>query len=565
MKRLKSIVVFSLLSIIEFQLAAQDINKLGTPYEKARAALADSAVAAIMKNDLQLTLQIGLAMSNMKDNNWSEWKQLEFMEQVIATAWGAYQWGEPQTYNDFRAFERIGPACEEYARKRDALEKTKTPLDIQREERRYYVPPAGALSTVLMKTRDDFAELMRKGEFEKKVQFRQRIAETGLEIFDSIAYSYCWQYAIVSARNAQMKYDVESELDSLYLWHQENNKMLAICHMSPEMAQRVSKKKKNFLVETLKVCVVNGDVLPYKIAMATDEEQWMYVFHPLSPNAVMDTNIAFSVAKTGITDTNILQVMGTHVFDYNNYMAQLAIKEQERVAKEQERKAREEYERNLANRLSKLAEKMMYDIIIRSFIDAEHKCRDLNNIPNSIFESAHLSVLKDFEKDFGMELDECRYMLRPIEDLRHSNKSKALEYIRMNNTTERDIERLEVLYSERYKKVQYDEALTQLDATLDLLNRLMYTNNNADSRLSLLMLKQGRERYYASPSPRELIEKMDDLKIVKYTTLAYAMLAEFIVNENKEASKEWEKYKDKYKDIVEFYEHYISVDYKTRE
>ena len=57
---------------------------------------------------------------------------------------------------------------------------------------------------------------------------------------------------------------------------------------------------------------------------------------------------------------------------------------------------------------------------------------------------------------------------------------------------------------------------------------------------------------------------MDDLKNGKYTAMVYYLLSEFIVNENKGAAKEWEKRKDKYRDIVEFYEHYISEDYKPR-
>jgi hypothetical protein len=569
--------MFFLLAAFGFQALAQDINKLETPYEKARAALADSAVAAIMRNDIQLTLQIGLAMNNMKENEWSEWKQLEFMEQVIATAWGAYQWGEPETYSDLRAFQRIGPACEEYARKRDALEKTKTPLDIEREERRNYVPPAGALSTVLLKTREGFSKLMKKGEYEKKAQFRQRIAETGLEIFDSIAYTYCWQYALVSARNGQMNYDVENELDSLCLWHSENNKMLATCHMSPEMAQRVSKEKKNFLVETMKVCVVNGEVLPYKIAMATDEEQWMYEFHPLAKNTVMDTNIVFSVAKTGITDTNILQVMGDHVFDYNNHMTQLVKKEQERIAKEKERKAQEELEERLAKRLWKFAgtintyyfrvieNESFFTRYNESYFSRLAQVLTIENVYSSVLND----FMNDFEKEFGMKYDDYRQLFQSIKALDDYNYSEAREYVRKKHTTENDIERLEWMYSKKYMIEQYHDALEQVGTTLVLLNELY----KSDFRLYLLKLKKGRKttssyglfgNMTSSSSPTELIKEMDNLKNGKYTSTAYAMLIEFIVNENKEASKEWGKRKDKYKDIVEFYEHYISEDYKPR-
>ncbi len=317
MKRLKSIVVLSLLAVFGFHSSAQDLYKLETPYEKARAKLADEAVGAIMKNDFQIQLAMAIAMNTMAEENWSEWKQLEYMEQVIATAWGAYQWSEPQTFSDLRAFARIGPACEEYARKREALEKTKTPLDIERERKRKYVPPVGALSTILIKTGEEFSKLFVKGKYEKNSQFQQRVAESGPRTFDSIAYMYCMGHALASLQHNRWDYDVENELDSLYVWHHENNKVLATCHMSPEMNQRVSNKHKDIHGYELKVCIVNGEVLPYKMVMDTEDEQWEYVFSPIANNVIIDTNIVFSVSKTGITDSNILQAMGDHVFDYN--------------------------------------------------------------------------------------------------------------------------------------------------------------------------------------------------------------------------------------------------------
>ena len=92
----------------------------------------------------------------------------------------------------------------------------------------------------------------------------------------------------------------------------------------------------------------------------------------------------------------------------------------------------------------------------------------------------------------------------------------------------------------------------------------------ASSELSKLQLKKGRKSilinndYDTRSSLEVLITGMDDLKNGKYTAMAYYLLSEFIVNENKGAAKEWEKRKDKYSDIVEFYEHYISEDYKPR-
>lgn len=569
MKQLKSIVVFSLLATLGFQAAAQDINKLETPYEKARAALADSAVAAIMKNDIKLTLQIGLAVNKMQEDDWSEWKQLEFMEQIITTAWGAYQWGEPETYRDLRAFQRIGPACEEYARKRDALEKTKTPLDIQRENRRYYVPPTGALTTVLIKTGESFSNIMRKGEYEKKAQYRQRIAETGPHIFDSIAHMFCMGHALASIQNATQSYDVESELDTICVWHHQNNKMLATCHISPVTAQSVANVSGNIIGESMKVCVVNGDVLPYKFTIEKgDNYQFNYVFHPTTQNSQIDTNIVFAVSNTGIIDTNILQVMGSHMFDYNKYVDLLDAKRRERIAKEKERKA---LEIKLADRileLNKMMKENKFDDILSYFE---------NNIILTYYSDFFTSYLNpynilgvvksEFEMEFGMSLYEYQKEFQPIRELNHyTNKQElALEYVRKKQLTEKDVEQLAWLYADHNEIIIYNKALNQVTKTLKVLDELMHIYMDKPE-LYMLRIKKGRIFTSSTDrrSPKVLIEEMDKLKNGKYTTTAYAMLAEFIVNQNKDASKEWEKRKDKYKDIVEFYEHYISEDYKPR-
>ncbi len=364
-------------------MVAQDIYKLETPYEKKRKEIAVDAVYAIIKNDIQMVFGVAAGLAGLKDSeDYSEWKELEFYEKVLAASWGIINWLEPETYSDFRMFQRMGPICEEYARKRTALEKKKTLLDIDREQKRNYVPPIGALSTIMMKTGSDFTKQMKKGEYEKQVQFRKRIAETGPHIFDSIARSYCinqalygtrknvitdWEnmttvysYSIDQAMNGtKIGYDVESETDTLYMWHQSENKVLATCHISPETKQRIANIDRTIQIDSLELCVVNGDVLPYKMALATNKnEQWLYSFHPLAKNATIDTNVVFPVYKTGITDTNILQVLGNHVFDYNKIMYQRKImykrklelkKEQERIAaleaEEAERKARREKEK----------------------------------------------------------------------------------------------------------------------------------------------------------------------------------------------------------------------------
>ena len=81
MRKLVSKLLFALLTMVSFNVNAQDLDKLVTPYEKARAKLADEAVAQIMKNDMQMTLSIGMMVGKMQEDGWSEWKQLKAMEE----------------------------------------------------------------------------------------------------------------------------------------------------------------------------------------------------------------------------------------------------------------------------------------------------------------------------------------------------------------------------------------------------------------------------------------------------------------------------------------------------
>ena len=610
--------LISFLIVISSQTVAQDIYKLETSYEKKRKEIAVDAVHAIINNDIQMAFGVAAGLASLKESeDYSEWKELEFYEKILAVSWGVINWLEPETYSDFRMFQRMGPVCEEYARKRTTLEKKKTLLDIEREQKRNYVPPIGALSTIMMKTGSDFSKQMKKGEYEKQVQFRKRIAETGPHIFDSIAQSYCINQALYgTSKNERIDwdnmitvysfsidqaldgtrigYDVESETDTIYMWHQSENKVLATCHISPETKQKIANLDRTIQIDSLELCIVNGDVLPYKMALATNKkEQWLYSFHPLAKNATIDTNVVFPVYKTGITDTNILQVMGNHVFDYNKIMYQRKLelkKEQERIAAQKAeiaaQEAREKLEEELTNKLNSIRYK--YKVNNRGAM-ADYNYNYYSSLSSSFVKDAFSAVYYAFEATLDSNIIK-------ISQLSYSG---VKEYIKENHLTEDDIERIEshfltfVSQEESYRNDL--KRLTQVMKILDglmvdatynsgspspigiglidvLISATSYAQSTApaSSELSKLQLKKGRKSSMINNNNdtrsllEELLTGMDDLKNGKYTAKAYFLLSEFIVNENKGAAKEWEKRKDKYRDIVEFYEHFISEDYKPR-
>lgn len=546
MRKLVSKLLFALLTMVSFNVNAQDLDKLVTPYEKARAKLADEAVAQIMKNDMQMTLSIGLMVGKMQEDGWSEWKQLKAMEELIATVWGAYNWGEPQTYNDYRAFQRIGPACEEYAKKREALEKTKTPLDIEREKQRNYVPPIGALSTVMQNTGKELSKLFTKGDYEKLAQYRKRIAETAPHIFDSIAYAQCALHAVASIQNGHQNYDVETELDTIYLSHREGNKVLATCHMSPEFAKKVYSQYRSIDADYLRIFVVNGDVLPYKMTMKTNDDNWQYVFHPINNKSAVDTNVTFSIAKTGITDTIILQTVGNYTFDYNKKLNHKLQKLAEEKAREEARKAREALEETLATKLYNTFGKDGGEICLG--------CRNLGssfNIKelNSLSEGVCNSACQDFNNLTGMTLEECCLELK---ELRGLYRLSYKEYVHQRNL---DIESVDSLIDLRYNLLEYDSIYHSLFELLLYGMRSSFQQKRGLAGFTYV--------FSIEKDKQKLVSFVENLKKKNYL-LTYSTFAKWIIENDKKAAKEWKKRQEKYSSIVEFYEEYISDDYRPR-
>ena len=523
--------------MVSFNVNAQNLDKLVTPYEKSRAKLADEAVAQIMKNDMQMTLSIGLMVGKMQEDGWSEWKQLKAMEELIATVWGAYNWGEPQTYNDYRAFQRIGPACEEYAKKREALEKTKTPLDIEREKQRNYVPPIGALSTVMQNTGKELSKLFTKGDYEKLAQYRKRIAETAPHIFDSIAYVQCALHAVASIQNRHQNYDVETELDTIYLSHREGNKVLATCHMSPEFAKKVYSQYRSIDADYLRIFVVNGDVLPYKMTMKTNDDNWQYVFHPINNKSAVDTNVTFSIAKTGITDTIILQTVGNYTFDYNKKLNHKLQKLAEEKAREEARKAREALEDTLATRLyNSFGNYRLY----------ECDCRNIRSICfneeyNRLASELSNSACQDFNNLAGMTVEECCRKIKGISGL---GKYDYKVYIQKNKL---EIESIDRLIDLRSIFLEYNSIFNSLSDSLLHDIRFSYRDGN----------------FSIENNKQELVSFVGNLKKKGYLS-TYSTIVEWIIENDKKAAKEWRKRQEKYSNIVEFYEEYVSDNYKPR-
>lgn len=537
MRKLVSKLLFVLLTMVSFNVNAQNLDKLVTPYEKSRAKLADEAVAQIMKNDMQMTLSISLMVGKMQEDGWSEWKQLKAMEELIATVWGAYNWGEPQTYNDYRAFQRIGPACEEYAKKREALEKTKTPLDIEREKQRNYVPPIGALSTVMQNTGKELSKLFTKGDYEKLAQYRKRIAETAPHIFDSIAYVQCALHAVASIQNRHQNYDVETELDTIYLSHREGNKVLATCHMSPEFAKKVYSQYRSIDADYLRIFVVNGDVLPYKMTMKTNDDNWQYVFHPINNKSAVDTNVTFSIAKTGITDTIILQTVGNYTFDYNKKLNHKLQKLAEEKAREEARKAREALEDTLATRLyNSFGNYRLY----------ECDCRNIRSICfneeyNRLASELSNSACQDFNNLAGMTVEECCRKIKGISGL---GKYDYKVYVQKNKL---EIESIDRLIDLRSIFLEYNSIFNSLSDSLLHDIRFSYRDGN----------------FSIENNKQELVSFVGNLKKKGYLS-TYSTIVEWIIENDKKAAKEWRKRQEKYSNIVEFYEEYVSDNYKPR-
>ena len=231
----KNIKIISLFLLIVMNVYAQTDDI--TTYEQARYDLADKAIVKICEplTEYEMTaLMLPLANELKKVNNIFD--QTAILEGVIAHLCELSEFLKvDQSYiyvsNSLNLYSYEQYVLQSwhalgkwYMAEREKLDKTKTPLDSQREEERnkerefkntpYY--------KLIEEISDEFEEWATRGEYEKTVDYEYRMENKAISKFDAICFAKCnrfWQ------RNTELclnGYDPDTELQKVILVYEDD-------------------------------------------------------------------------------------------------------------------------------------------------------------------------------------------------------------------------------------------------------------------------------------------------------------------------------------------------------
>ena len=502
-----------------------------------------------------------------------------------------------------KAYEKCMKRCEKALtlKTKDEIERTEKrikekELDAEKKQLSKILVTRG-IGNVMAQTRYEFLEIMKKGDFEKNAQFRQRVHEKGVDIFDSIAFKASQKVALeclfisymrydfdtlYSVWLVEDKYDAENEIAPFYIMCGKKRYMVAECKLDPQMAENVLyQRAKIWFDSVLNISIVNGVLMPSKVVMFAGslggykKENWHATFVPYDKTAKIDSNISFSVIDAGVTDTIILQAIGGHVFDYNKYLGKILAEKARKELEARLAKEKKEMEEKLAKRLCEASEASLEykdkSVLIKIDTSIKHLTRKITD-----------TLGRDFKNEVGIELSYFNdWMERLLKKIRSNTRGWPIymDLVEENNLQESDVERIEqmlrvfergkktlnvtkrydgrpLLYGEKVDATNYYAKYKTISMATDQLLRYL---SNYFTKIN----ERGDVVYYTpTPIPIPIRGKneykvaikdmMGDLKSLYHK--GYLIIAQWIVDNDEKLSKKWNKKKEKYKDVGEFFE-----------
>ncbi len=502
-----------------------------------------------------------------------------------------------------KAYEKCMKRCEKALtlKTKDEIERTEKrikekELDAEKKQLSKILVTRG-IGNVMAQTRYEFLEIMKKGDFEKNAQFRQRVHEKGVDIFDSIAFKASQKVALECLFISYMrydfdtlsrvwlvedKYDAENEIAPFYIMCGKKRYMVAECKLDPQMAENVLyQRDKIWFDSVLNISIVNGVLMPSKVDMFAGslggykKEKWHATFVPYDKTAKIDSNISFSVVDAGVTDTIILQAIGGHVFDYNKYLGKILAEKARKELEARLAKEKKEMEEKLAKRLCEASEASLEykdkSVLIKIDTSIKHLTRKITD-----------TLGCDFKNEVGIELSYFNdWMERLLKKIRSNTRGWPIymDLVEENNLQESDVERIEqmlrvfergkktlnvtkrydgrpLLYGEKVDATNYYAKYKTISMATDQLLRYL---SNYFTKIN----ERGDVVYYTpTPIPIPIRGKneykvaikdmMGDLKSLYHK--GYLIIAQWIVDNDEKLSKKWNKKKEKYKDVGEFFE-----------
>lgn len=274
--------------IVVFPVLAQEENlyQIVTPYEKARKSASEIWLKDFSENatpqELSSCLKL-IGVLESKDNE-GEIEKMEVKEAVIGLHCRLSETITPQTWADYKYQQKLTPICEKYAELIAEAEKLRSDEDIEREKKRN--SPMGLL---MKKCNQDFSKWAVKSEFEKNIEWSNRIQSKGNAKFDAICSSYylsSWH----NAKRAFNNYDAETESFSLTLTYYNQGKVgssltgYCVVKDNPQFAKQFLENHESYIDSfdcEGDLMNVNGYIYPKRVTIGNT---YTFIF-PIPDNA----------------------------------------------------------------------------------------------------------------------------------------------------------------------------------------------------------------------------------------------------------------------------------------
>ena len=330
-------IIFSLLLIVSVlfspRLSAQ--NGEMTLYEKQRADLCKNTIEKIM-NSMSVADRLtfaSLLKNAMEQPEVDDYKALAIGENIIFTLCGmgevyqteanllagSFEMSEAYIGQSLREFKEIG---QWYKQEREKIDATKTEEDIRREKAREEKTLAASNNMLVFakeKIRTQFLKWATRGEYEKTIDYNNRISEQGASFFDSLCFAVIRTTIREKICYKQVgRYDADNEGVNVRFYYRSNNdehsSVDTFWSMTPNGHENHYRYFENYDgTYPIGLFLKNGDLYP-----AT--------YHSGCPD-IMDVKLgppdSITVSIKEITEGVEIPVIENYVFDFLSYSSSI--------------------------------------------------------------------------------------------------------------------------------------------------------------------------------------------------------------------------------------------------
>lgn len=309
----------------ETTLSAQELP----PYWQGRIKLADKAFASMTEVEPQLAIStfIAFALYEKENGGMDELQELLFKEEILAAAGiGAY-YDRASSFTQYARNQELKNIFKSYVEKLNALDKTKTASDTEWEKMMKLRQRKGTISQVVAQVKKEFEKWATKGDYEKTVQYEQRLNTEGIAVFDSLCAAKSIEVWNKSdyGKLSKSKYDADKEAytytltygDTILGMHQTSNERAVPLDTVSKYSDNDRVYDKDYIIE---MQVHNGFVLPkaYEFNMRyAYGGQLDHSFMSLSIPDAQELKICFSDIQ--FEYKNINNNLKQHCFSYPAY------------------------------------------------------------------------------------------------------------------------------------------------------------------------------------------------------------------------------------------------------